>query len=128
MIQLHSGDSKLIQLTIKDISGNLVDLTGADFIFGLSKKPYSEVMFTKNMSGTSTYSLDLSGSTTTTTTSASPIIIKDFEKSVIEIKLDNNDTKNLVGEYYVETKQIDQDGNRITLMTDKLVVNPSILL
>lgn len=102
---IMSGNSKNIEVTIKDKEGNAVDLTGAT------------VKWLVHSSGTQRVYKD----------TANGILITDAENGEILISLLSSDTSSLSGEYSHELKIIDSDGKASTVAVGKMNVTKSYL-
>lgn len=100
-----SGNSKNIEVTIKDKEGNAVDLTGAT------------VKWLVHSSGTQRVYKD----------TANGILITDAENGEILISLLSSDTSSLSGEYSHELKIIDSEGKASTVAIGKMNVTKSYL-
>jgi len=95
---MWSGDTKVIEVTITDASGNAVNLTGATISYVLQRSVGSTVTISK--------------------TTASGISITDASGGVFQITLDASDTARLSGSsYYHECQITDTSGNVSTVFT-----------
>lgn len=95
---MFSGDTKTIEVTVRDELAVVVDLTGASIQWKLAKSPASQ-------------STKISKSTT------SGITITDATNGVFQVSLDAADTANLSGTYYHEAEVLDASSNKTTVMS-----------
>lgn len=93
---MFEGDSKVLNVTVRDTLGALVDLTGVTIIFALAKNAKSEPLFTKAV--------------------GSGITIPDPEGGVFEVVLDPENTRGLKGKLYYEA-EVNDAGTLSTVLT-----------
>lgn len=94
---MWSGDTKVLEVTITDASGNAVNLTGATISYVLQRSVGSTVTISK--------------------TTDDGISITDASGGVFQITLDASDTASLSGSYYHECQITDTSGNVSTVFT-----------
>jgi len=92
-ITLHSGDTLVLEVTVKNASATAVDLTAATFAWAMSKKSASAVA--------------PQGAALLTKALASGITLIDAATGRIDITLDPADTESLAGTYYHELQMTD---------------------
>ncbi len=98
LIEMFSGDSKILRYTVKDGSGAVIDITGAAFRWGLFKLDTDESTPTAKNSTV----LTPPGEKTV----GSGIVITDAANGVLEVTLDPADTAPLKGSFYHEIEMI----------------------
>ena len=104
-VEMFSGDSVLLNVTIRLKSGNLADLTGAALSYKVAQTPKSEVVVSKSVGE----GISVSG------------------LGEIQIQLDPADTSDLPGDdYYHELRSVSPAGAVTTLMFGTLTINEDL--
>ena len=104
-VEMFSGDSVLVNVTVRLRNGSLADLTGGAFTYKVARTPKSEILLTK--------------------TNGDGIIVTG--PGALQIQLDPPDTSDLVGDdYYHELRSTGASGAVTTLMYGTLTVNEDL--
>lgn len=105
---MFRGDSKILQITIKDLAGQPVSLAGLQSArWAMAPKITSAPVLTKSL--------------------GSGILIASESGGVLEVTLLPTDTQNLSGSYYHELEIIDVSGKVSTILTGNIeIVNDLI--
>jgi len=109
---MKSGDSKVLQVTVKDEAGVAINITGATFTWALSKKK-SSGGFSPTLLLTKTV-----GSGITLVTPAS---------GRLDIALLPADTDALKGSYYQELQMVDTATNKSTVLDGTITIDPDLI-
>ena len=96
---MHSGDTRVLELTITDEADAVVNLTGAAITWALSKRNASEVL--------------PKGTAILTKTVGSGITITDAANGRADVAIDPADTADLKGEYYHEVQLVLTDTSTV---------------
>jgi hypothetical protein len=106
-LALHSGDSKILEVTVTDGTGAAVDLTGATIAWQLAKSPGESALVSKTI--------------------GSGIAVTDAVGGIFEITLDAADTAALSGRHYHEAEVTDTSGKVSTVLTGAVLIKPELI-
>jgi len=96
MIELFSGDTKLINITVLDQDSVVVDLTGASVDFIIAKYPGHTALITKTI--------------------GSGVVLTDAANGIMDVTLLPADTESLQGAYNFQCKVTDLSGRESTVL------------
>ena len=105
---MFSGDSKTLQVTVRDENAAVVDLSGATIQWKLAKTAGSD-------------NPQVSKSTT------SGITVTDAANGVFQVSVDATDTADLSGTYYHEAEVIDASSNKTTVMAGYVDIRTDLI-
>lgn len=104
-LEMFSGDSVLLNITVRLRDGSLADLVGATLTYAVAKNPRSEVLLTK----TNSDGISVTGNGT------------------MQIQFDPEDTEDIDGDdYYHELRSVSPAGAKTTLMFGTLTINDNL--
>lgn len=98
---MYSGDSKNINVTIQDESGNILDVTGATFLYTIEMRNNPIQKDNQSIGG---------------------IVVTDPTNGEIVISLDSSDTEGITGNYFHWLSMADNEGNESTLFHEILEI------
>lgn len=109
IFELHAGDSRTLEVTVTDEDSNVVvDITDCDVFWVVSRVLGSASLLTKQV-GTG-------------------ITVVDAPAGRFDIQLDSDDTQELQGSYYHESRMIDDTGAISTILSGSLTITQTQLL
>lgn len=106
--EMHSGDTKDIEVSVLDELDAVVNITGATAVFILSNNPYSAAIITKS--------------------SGSGIVITDGVAGLLTITLDPADTAALAGAFYYEVELTDASSRVSTIVVGQINIRADVVL
>lgn len=112
-LRMHSGDSKTLDVTVKNTAGAVVDLTSFTATWEAS---------VLNADGSFAASPSITKST------VSGITITDAEGGELQIVLQPSDTDSLTGDFYHELELTSGGGVISTVMTGKLTIDTDLIV
>ena len=104
---MFSGDDKVLVVTVKDLAGVAVNLTGASITWKLADS--------------------LTGTVRATKTTAAGIAITDAADGVFEVTVADADTATLSGSYYHEAEVTDSSGRDSTVVFGNITIRPTLI-
>lgn len=107
-ITMFAGDTKTLQVTVKDENGDAVDLTGASIRWQASRSVNKRPADLEKSVGDG-------------------ITITDATAGRFDVTLDSADTEDLRGDFYHEAEVIDASGNVSTVFTGTLTIEPTLI-
>ena len=109
---MHSGDDRVLQVTVRNPANAVVNISGATITWALSKKSASSV--------------EPKGSAIVTKTTSSGISITDAANGRCDVTLAEADTASLAGTYYHEL-QIVLSGDTSTVMYGTVTIKKDLI-
>jgi hypothetical protein len=103
---MFSGDSKVLQTSLTDDTNAVVDITGAEITWQLSRKVTSPAILTKTV--------------------GSGITITNPANGQFEVAIDPVDTADLKGDYYHEIEMV-LNGVVSTVLTGTVTIQPDLI-
>lgn len=104
---MHVGDTYKMDITINDLSGNPVNITGAGIEFALSMSANGDPLLIKSIDN--------------------GVVITDGPNGVLRVTLSQADTKNLAPQTYFHETKLIVGGERDTVLTGSMKIMESIL-
>jgi hypothetical protein len=106
---MYQGDDVRLGVTLVDAAGLPVSLVGATLKWGIAKKAIDGVPLLLKTIGSGITVLDAVGGS-------------------FEVALTPSDTQSLVGDYYHEVELTDAASKRLTVLTGKVQIAPTLII
>lgn len=108
MIEMYQGDSKILEVTVKDSDGNIVNLTGASARWALGHTAAGPVLASRD-------------------TTEGSVTFTDAESGELEVEIQPEDTESLYGTYYHEVEVTDPEGYISTVFSGQLKIKQALI-
>lgn len=105
--ELFAGDTKVLDITVKDDEGAVVDITDATIRWQLARSVNAPAVLQKAV--------------------GSGITISDGPNGLFEVALANADTETLKGAFYHEAEVILPDSTIATVVTGAVTIKPTLI-